>query len=93
VRELKAVIERLVVFAHDGRITRDHVRSVLDEKATTVASLRRASEERQRRELMELLQETGGNLAEAARRLGMSRGAVIYRAQKFRLLPNRSGRR
>lgn len=92
-RELRVVIERLAVFAHDGRVTREHVRSVLDEKTKTVASLRRESEEKQRRELMELLQETGGNLAEAARRLGMSRGAIIYRAQKFRLLPNRSARR
>jgi transcriptional regulator with GAF, ATPase, and Fis domain len=44
---------------------------------------------RQRDELLAMLDSTGGNLAEAARRMEMSRGAVIYRAQKFGLLARR----
>jgi transcriptional regulator with GAF, ATPase, and Fis domain len=44
---------------------------------------------RQRDELIAMLDATGGNLAEAARRMSMSRGAIIYRAQKFGLLAKR----
>jgi transcriptional regulator with GAF, ATPase, and Fis domain len=43
----------------------------------------------QRDELLSILDSTGGNLAEAARRMNLSRGAVIYRAQKFGLLARR----
>ena len=62
------------------------MRKVLDKEASSVLSLRREREERQRRELVELLEQTGGNLAEVARCLDMSRGANIYRAQKYGLL-------
>jgi DNA-binding NtrC family response regulator len=92
VRELQVAIEKLVAFAQKGRITREDVRSVLSEASTSVASLRRKAEQEQRQELVSLLEKSGGNLAEAARRINMSRGAVIYRAKKFGLLPNRSRR-
>lgn len=92
-RELQVAIEKLVAFAQKGRITREDVRSVLNENSTSVASLRRKTVEEQRQELVSLLKESGGNLAEAARRMNMSRGAVIYRAKKFGLLPDRSRRR
>jgi transcriptional regulator with GAF, ATPase, and Fis domain len=55
----------------------------------SIVSLRHEAMRRQREELITTLDATGGNLAEAARRLGMSRGAVIYRAQKFGLLAKR----
>lgn len=89
VRELAAVVERLVAFAPDGLVTGAHVEAVLGETPASVAHLRRRAERRQRDELVELLDATDGNLAEVARRLGLSRGAVIYRAQKFGLLPKR----
>ena len=92
-RELQVAIEKLVAFAQKGRITREDVRSVLDEGSASVASLRLKTKEEQRQELVSLLKESGGNLAEAARRINMSRGAVIYRAKKFGLLPDRSRRR
>ena len=56
----------------------------------SVASLRQQHSQQQREELMVLLEHCGGNLAEVARRLDISRGAVIYRAQKFGLLPRPS---
>jgi len=93
VRELKMVMERLVAFTPDGRITRSRVESALQEMSVSITSYRRQNEERQRRELEILLEDTGGNLAEAARRLGLSRGAIVYRAKKFRLLPSGSSRR
>lgn len=92
-RELQVAIEKLVAFAQKGRITREDVRSVLDEGSASVASLRLKTKEEQRQELVSLLKESGGNLAEAARRINMSRGAIIYRAKKFGLLPDRSRRR
>lgn len=93
VRELGNVVEKLIAFSLDGRITRNGVREVLGETPDSVASLRQRRGEKQRDELIFLLEECGGNLAEVARRLEISRGAVIYRAQKYGLLPrSRCGR-
>ncbi len=89
VRELRVVIEKLVAFAVDGRITRDSVDRVLSEAPCGVKSMRISHEQKLRDELIAILDTTGGNLAEAARRMNMSRGAVIYRAQKFGLLAKR----
>lgn len=91
VRELAGVVERLVAFSRDGRIPRSQAAALLDETPAGVLSSRRSAAQRQREELVALIEETGGNLAEVARRLRMSRGGVIYRAQKFGLLPRRSG--
>jgi DNA-binding NtrC family response regulator len=90
VRELRSVVERLVAFSLEGKITRNRVREILGEAPDGVASLRQRRDEKQRDELVDLLETCGGNLAEVARRLEISRGAVIYRAQKYGLLP-RSG--
>jgi two-component system response regulator AtoC len=91
VRELAGVIERLVAFSPRGAITRERVREVLGE--SHVDSLRQRREQQQREELVALLAACRGNLAEVARRQGLSRGAVIYRAQKHGLIAKpRSGR-
>lgn len=90
VRELQLVVERLVAFSGDGRINRAQVAELLEEAPVGVVSSRRSALRRQREELVALIDEAGGNLAEVARRLDMSRGGVIYRAQKFGLLPKRS---
>jgi DNA-binding NtrC family response regulator len=87
VRELAGVIERLVAFSVHGTITRERVREVLGESEGSVGSLRLRREQQQREELVALLADCRGNLAEVARRLSLSRGAVIYRAQKHGLLP------
>jgi DNA-binding NtrC family response regulator len=87
--QLAAIIERLVAFSVDGLITRRSVHSLLTEVPASVVSLRQEALHRQRDELIAILDATGGNLAEAARRMSMSRGAVIYRAQKFGLLTKR----
>jgi DNA-binding NtrC family response regulator len=87
VRDLAAVIEKLVAFSPDGCITRARVRDVLGETPDSVALLRSRRLAQEREELVGLLEACGGNLAEVARRLGISRGAVIYRAQKHALIP------
>jgi DNA-binding NtrC family response regulator len=95
VAELADVVERLVAFANDGRLTGALVEEVAGESRQGVHVLRQRREEAQREELVAALRESGGNLAEVARRIGMSRGAVIYRAQKYGLLarPRRRGPR
>jgi transcriptional regulator of acetoin/glycerol metabolism len=90
VAQLANVIEKLVAFSADGLVTRRGVSCVLAESPATIPSLRQGALRRQRDELVATLDATGGNLAEAARRLSMSRGAVIYRAQKFGLLAKRT---
>jgi DNA-binding NtrC family response regulator len=92
VRELAAALERLVAFASGPRIERSHVEALFEESPKSVASTRTARTRRQREELARLIAETGGNLAEVARRLEMSRGGVIYRAQKFGLMQAPEGR-
>jgi DNA-binding NtrC family response regulator len=87
VRELAGVLERLVAFSARGAITRERVREVLGESPGGVDSLRLRREAQQREELVALLADCRGNLAEVARRQNLSRGAVIYRAQKHGLLP------
>lgn len=90
VAELEAMVEKLVAFSPEGQVARRQVATMLRESPASVRSLRRAAERRQREQLLELLDATGGNLAEVARRLELSRGAVIYRAQKFGLMPKPS---
>ncbi|MCG8589403.1 MAG: response regulator [Proteobacteria bacterium] len=90
-RELAGVLEKLVAFSPAGEITTDRVLEVLGEIPESVRAIRGRRDHRQREELVRLLEECGGNLAEVARRLGLSRGAVIYRAQKYGLLQKSSG--
>jgi DNA-binding NtrC family response regulator len=90
VRELAGAVERLVAFAGGARIERSHVEALFDESPRSVGAMRHARTRRQREELLRLIDETGGNLAEVARRLEMSRGGVIYRAQKFGLMKKSS---
>ena len=87
--QLASVIEKLVAFSPDGLISNRTVSSLLAEAPASVVSLRQDALRRQRDELLSILDSTGGNLAEAARRMNLSRGAVIYRAQKFGLLARR----
>lgn len=89
VSQLASVVEKIVAFSPNGLVTRRIVSSVVAESPLSVVSLRQVAHRRQRDELVAILDSTGGNLAEAARRMGMSRGAVIYRAQKFGLLAKR----
>jgi two-component system response regulator AtoC len=89
VSQLSGVVEKLVAFSPNGLVTRRIVSSVVAESPVSIVSLRQTAHRRQRDELVAILDSTCGNLAEAARQLGMSRGAVIYRAQKYGLLAKR----
>ena len=87
VRELAQVIEKLVAFSPGGHATAERLREIFGEARGGVAELRELRNQRQRDELVGLLETCDGNIAEVARRLDLSRGAVIYRAQKYGLLP------
>jgi DNA-binding NtrC family response regulator len=87
ISELAIVVEKLVVFSCTGVISRRDVHAVLDELPSAIKILRQQGEAQMKQELIELLRSTGGNFAEAARRTRMSRGAIIYRAKKFGLIP------
>ncbi len=92
VTELASVIERVVAFSPDRTVSKAGVEASFAESSEGVSSARERRHRDQRAELVMLLDSCGGNLAEVARRLGISRGAVIYRAHKYGLLAKpRSG--
>lgn len=85
VRELAGVLEQVIAFSADGAISKRHISEAIGECAQSVTTARQQRDREQREELIILLEESGGNLAEVARRLDLSRGAVHYRARKFGL--------
>jgi len=90
VRELKNVIERAVVLCTGSSIgTQDLPAELRDpalsgDRGAASDDLLAASE---RRMLKEALEKTGGNVSEAARRLGITRNTMRYRMQKYGFAP------
>jgi DNA-binding NtrC family response regulator len=82
VRELKNAIEHATVFAAGSVIALEHlpqtVRGGGIERTNETADIGRAAVE-------EALAAEGGNRSRAARRLGISRGALLYRLDKYGL--------
>ncbi len=83
VRELKNIIERLLVTGEFSTIDRDDVDFVL---STTLLKgrqidLKSATEEFERSFILNKIKETNGNMAEAARRLGLER-SHLYKKMK-----------
>lgn len=88
--QLVRVLEGVVRRARGGVLALEDVEQALCDPEAGAASLRAAREVRQRDELARLYDECQGNLAEMARRLGVSRGSVVYRLKTLGL-PARSG--
>jgi DNA-binding NtrC family response regulator len=85
VRELVQVLETAAVLA-DGTIEPNHLELPQEAARPTPAGDYHARVERFRRELLqEAIAAAGGNLAEAARRLGLSRQALSYLAKELGL--------
>jgi len=92
VRELRHVLERAVLVDADDRLDAQHLRLTTvtrppatppgAEDATTVPATLADSE---RDLIVRTLETTGDNISEAARRLGLSRGALRYRLDKYDL--------
>jgi two-component system C4-dicarboxylate transport response regulator DctD len=89
-RELRDVLEQAGAFEKGARIGATAVRSAVEEviarRGDSLETQRAARRSAQRQELVDLLAACGGNVAEMARRLSLTRGAVVYRLQKHGLM-------
>jgi DNA-binding NtrC family response regulator len=88
--QLVHVLRHAVRRAQSGTIVLEDVESALCDPETGGGSLRDVRLRLQRDDLATLFEDCRGNLAEMARRLGVSRGSVVYRLQKLGL-PVRPG--
>ena len=87
IRELISVVERALFACHGGTIEPRHLGL---EEAEVVVDVRPLADapalrEAERDMIRRTLQDTKGNVSEAARRLGMTRMMLRYRIQKFGL--------
>jgi transcriptional regulator of acetoin/glycerol metabolism len=81
--QLVRVLQHAVKQARGGVIQLEDVESALCDPESGAHSLRGERQQRQRDEILRLFDDCQGNLAEMARRLGVSRGSVVYRLQKL----------
>ena len=83
IRELRNVMERAVVMCGDDVIRVEHLADPKESQSPrpsrVTADLREEVDALERRRVEEALTASGGNRSEAARRLGMSRGALLAR--------------
>ena len=90
IRELRNVLERSCILSEAGMITERDLASALTTKsAARGGDADEPSDDRlstlQRRQVERVLEETGGNKSEAARRLGISRRALYRRIDEMNL--------
>ncbi len=80
--ELRRVVERLVAFHGSSAIGVDAVEEELDELRPSLEGFRDRERGRERAELMQHLEQTGGNVAETAQRMARSRPAIYRLVEK-----------
>jgi transcriptional regulator with PAS, ATPase and Fis domain len=85
VRELQNVLERAIVLAGQGPVDVDHLPRRLVAPTGSSGSLRIRLEGTEAEAIKDALEATGGNRTHAARRLGISRRALLYKMQKLKL--------
>jgi len=90
VRELRNLVERLVIMAPGGRIGADQVRATLPGAAASAAAaaggeprLGEAVREFERRQIEAALEAEGGNMTRAAARLGLERSHLYKKMRKL----------
>ncbi len=87
IRELRNVIERAMIFAETGEITRqdlpDKLQDVPRKKPAAVVNMRALVERKEKEVIVEALERTRGNKSRAARILGMSRSTLYEKIRKF----------
>ena len=90
VRELRNAMERAALLSHGELILPEHlpprVRQVAAEASTEAAVATSRLEDIERQAILQSLREHGFNRSEAARTLGISRRALLYKLQRFREL-------
>ena len=92
IRELKHVVERLTIFTDDPIISAGHVRKIIydnDNKQTVAeqqpvesTTIRNKYESYEHEKILDALKQTGGNITQAARLIGMSRNKLYRRLAK-----------
>ena len=91
VRELKNAMEHAVVLAERGRIAAEHLpesvrrREAPLQSSPAAGTVKDKLADLERRSIEEALGAENGNQTRAARRLGMSRRALIYKIEKYGL--------
>ncbi|MAE96767.1 MAG: hypothetical protein CL910_19130 [Deltaproteobacteria bacterium] len=89
VTDLADVMEKAVALSGGGFLTRARVEEsiglMVAERNDGLVKRRLARYHAEREELVALLAECGGNVAEMSRRMGVTRGAVAYRLKKHGL--------
>jgi DNA-binding NtrC family response regulator len=90
IRELRNVLERACILSEAGMITERDLASALTARpAVPPVDMEAGPDDRlstlQRRQVERVLEETGGNKSEAARRLGISRRALYRRIDEMNL--------
>ncbi len=93
IRELENVVDRAVAVAETAWITgadlpsylQDHGASLSADPLQAVAGDRRSLKEMEYEQLSRLLRDTGGNLREVAKRLGVARSTVYNKIKDYRI--------
>jgi transcriptional regulator with PAS, ATPase and Fis domain len=86
VRELRNAMEHAVVMANGGELLAEHLPpSTVPSPGAETPGLRGRVEEMERAALKSALAAEGGNRTRAAKRLGVSRRALLYKILKYRL--------
>lgn len=96
-RELRNAISGALLLAQDGVLRVEHlpttVRGESPTQETSVSALRVRVDETERKVIINALESTGWNQSRAARVLGISRRALIYKMERYGLKPLPNGPR
>jgi len=95
IRELKSIIDRMVILSVDGRITKDGIPILLNirkeinvpkvEDYKTIISFKDYKKESEAQYLKWVLEQTGGNVTEASRRLNMSSRQLFNKIKEYNI--------
>ena len=85
-QRIETAVAHLAVYRIGAIAIRSAVEEVIAKRGDSLETQRAARRSAQRQELVDLLAACGGNVAEMARRLSLTRGAVVYRLQKHGLM-------
>jgi two-component system nitrogen regulation response regulator NtrX len=94
VRELRNLVERLLIMSPEPTIGREQVRAVLPHAVAQASGPKRlgdAVQEFEKREIESALSETGGNMTQAASRLGLERSHLYKKMRKLGMGPESLG--
>lgn len=90
IRELRNVVERMVILAEDNMILLDHLppsikkrKTIREEAADQDATLTDITDRTEREIIIQALEESGGDKSKAARRLGIPRSTLYYKMKKL----------